>query len=178
MASSEEQIVTCSSEELLLLAPSIRSFLNEAYEGDFSDSDYENALGGQHFIRFEGGHLIAHASVVKRSISIDDTAWNVGYVEAVAVAADFRGRTFGRQIMQQVTDFCRRKYEVTMLSTGEHGFYERFGWVRLDATTFVKTASGLVRTEEDDDCLMLLSDVPDLTNARRVVALDRSESPW
>lgn len=178
MVSSEEQFVTCSSEELLLLAPSIRVFLNEAYEGDFSDSDYENALGGRHFMIFVGGHLIAHASVVTRSISLDDTAWNVGYVEAVAVAADFRGRTFGRRIMQQVTDFCRGNYEVAMLSTGEHGFYERFGWVLLDATTFVETAMGLVRTEEDDDCLMLLSDVSDLTNARRVVALDRSESPW
>jgi aminoglycoside 2'-N-acetyltransferase I len=178
MASSEEQFVTCSSEELPLLAPSIRGFLNEAYEGDFSDSDYENALGGRHFMIVVGGHLIAHASVVTRSISIDDTAWSVGYVEAVAVAADFRGRTFGRQIMQQVTDFCRDNFEVAVLSTGEHGFYERFGWVRLDAKTFVETANGLVRTEEDDDCLMLLSDVSDLTNARRVVALDRSESPW
>lgn len=178
MASSEEQIVICSSEELLLLVPSIRAFLNEAYEGDFSDSDYENALGGRHFILFESGQLIAHASVVTRSISIDDSAWKVGYVEAVAVAADFRGRGLGRQIMQQVTNFCRGNYEVAMLSTGEHGFYERFGWVRLDATTFADTASGLVRTEEDDDCLMLLSGVSYLTDARRVVALDRSESPW
>ena len=178
MVSSEEQFVTCSSEELLLLAPSIRVFLNEAYEGDFSDSDYENTIGGRHFMIVVGGHLIAHASVVTRSISIDDTAWSVGYVEAVAVAADFRGRTFGRQIMQQVTDFCRGNYAIAMLSTGEHGFYERFGWVRLDAKTFVETANGLVRTEEDDDCLMLLSDVSDLTNARRVVALDRSENPW
>ena len=178
MASSEEQVVTCSSEELLLLAPCIRAFLNEAYEGDFSDSDYENALGGRHFMISVGGLLVAHASVVTRSISIDDTAWSVGYVEAVAVAADFRGHGLGRQIMQQVTDFCRGNYEVAMLSTGEHGFYERFGWVRLDATTFVDTASGLVRTEEDDDCLMLLSEVSDITNANRVVALDRSESPW
>jgi aminoglycoside 2'-N-acetyltransferase I len=178
MASSEEQFVTCSSEELLLLAPSIRVFLNEAYEGDFSDSDYENALGGRHFMIVVGSHLIAHASVVTRSISIDDSAWKVGYVEAVAVASDFRDRGLGRQIMQQVTDFCRGNYEVAMLSTGEHGFYERFGWVRLDATTFVDTANGLVRTDEDDDCLMLLSDMSDLTNARRVVALDRSENPW
>ena len=178
MVSSEEQIVRCNSEELLLLAPSIRAFLNEAYEGDFSDSDFENALGGQHFIRPESGRLIAHASVVARSISIDGAAWKVGYVEAVAVAADFRGRGFGRQIMQQVTDFCRSSYQVAMLSTGEHGFYEQLGWVRLDAKSFAETPSGLVRTEEDDDCLMLLSDVSDLTNARRVVALDRSENPW
>ena len=178
MASSEEQIFTCSSEELLLLAPGIRAFLNEAYEGDFSESDYENALGGQHFMIVVGGNLIAHASVVARSISIDDIAWCVGYVEAVAVSADFQGRGFGRKIMQTVADFCRGNYEVAMLSTGEHGFYERFGWVRLDAMTFVETASGLLRTEEDDDCLMLLSDIPDLTNARLVVAHDRSESPW
>ena len=178
MGSSEEQFVTCSSEELLLLAPSIRVFLNEAYEGDFSDSDYENALGGRHFIIVVGGQLIAHASVVTRSISIDDSTWKVGYVEAVAVAADFRDRGLGRRIMQQVTDFCRRNYEVAMLSTGEHGFYGRFGWVLLDATTFVDTANGLVRTDEDDDCLMLLSDMSDLTNARQVVALDRSENPW
>jgi GNAT superfamily N-acetyltransferase len=121
MASSEEQIVICSSEEMLLLAPNTRAFLNGAYEGDFSDSDYENALGGRHFILFESGQLIAHASVVTRSISIDDSAWKVGYVEAVAVASDFRDRGLGRQIMQQVTDFCRGNYEVAMLSTGEHG---------------------------------------------------------
>ena len=178
MASSEEQFVTCSSEELLLLAPSIRAFLNEAYEGDFSDSDYENALCGRHFIIVVGGQLIAHASVVTRSISLDDTAWSVGYVEAVAVAADFRGRGFGRQIMQQVTDFCRSSYQVAMLSTGEHGFYERFGWVRLDAKSFSETPSGLVRTEDDDDGLMVLTALENVLAADQVACDFRNGDVW
>lgn len=178
MVSSEEQIVRCNSEELLLLAPGIRAFLNEAYEGDFSESDFENALGGQHFIRSESGRLIAHASVVARSISIDGTAWKVGYVEAVAVAADFRGRGFGRQIMQQVTGFCRSGYQVAMLSTGEHGFYERFGWVRLDAKSFAETPSGLVRTEDDDDGLMVLTALENILAADQIACDFRNGDVW
>ena len=178
MTLNGDSIVTCDSHELLLLAPTIRSFLNEAYDGDFSDSDFQNALGGQHFIRFDSGRLIAHASVVERSISIDEQLFRVAYVEAVAVAADFRGRKIGSQLMQTASDHCRDSFEVAMLSTGEYGFYERFGWSRLEARSFVETANGLIRTEEEDECLMLLSEKRELKDASRVVAHDRAESPW
>ena len=178
MALKDASIVTFDSEELLHFAPEVRAFLNEAYEGDFSDSDFANALGGQHFARFESGRLIAHASVVDRSISLDDTLFRVAYVEAVAVAVDCRGRRLGQQIVQFVTDFCRSNYLAAMLSRDEHAFYERFGWVRLEAASHVETASGLIRTRDEDESLMLLTDIPEISHPRRVVAHDRVESPW
>ena len=178
MTSHELQFLNCNSAELLNVAPGIRDFLNEAYEGDFDDVDFENALGGLRFIGLKSGKTIAHASVVERSISLDGTRWFVAYIEAVAVASDFRRQGIGRQLVQQVTDFCFSNYEVAMLSTGEHGFYEQLGWVRLEVESFVETRDGLVRTEDDDDCLMLLSKRLELGHARRAVAHDRAHSAW
>lgn len=178
MTSHELQFLTCNSAELLNVAPDIRDFLDEAYDGDFDDVDFENALGGVHFVGLKSGKTVAHASVVERSISLDGAQWLVAYVEAVAVASGFRRQGIGRQLMQQVTDFCRGEYAVAMLSTGEHGFYETLGWVRLEAESFVETRDGLIRTEEDDDCLMLLSKRLELGNARRAVAHDRAHSAW
>jgi aminoglycoside 2'-N-acetyltransferase I len=40
---------------------SARALLDEVFEGDFSDQDWEHALGGMHALVWEGAELIGHA---------------------------------------------------------------------------------------------------------------------
>ncbi len=71
--------------------------VTEAFDGfaDFTDSDWEHALGGMHALIMHRGALIAHAAVVQRRILYQGTALRCGYVEGVAVRADWRGQGSG-----------------------------------------------------------------------------------
>ena len=42
------------------------------------------------------------------------------------------------------------------LSTGTYPLYERFGWERWRGPTFARRGPQLLRTEEDDDSVMVL----------------------
>jgi aminoglycoside 2'-N-acetyltransferase I len=65
-----------------------------------------------------------------------------------------------------------------MLSTGSHAFYEKHGWRRFNGESYLATDSGVVRTEEDDDGLMLLTSLEDVLAADRVTCDFRSGDAW
>lgn len=156
----------------------LREFLDEAFDSDFSDEDFAHALGGTHFAVVNDGHLIAHASVVCRRLSFDSRVFDAGYVEALAVALEWRGRGVGSKLLSELTAFCRENFVVSMLSTGSHGFYETHGWRRMRAASYFESGSGLVRTAEEDETLMALSQLDDVLAARHVVCDFRDGDVW
>jgi len=178
MKADGHSIASCASDELANHAPAIRQFLFDAFEGDFSDDDFDHCLGGRHFLMFRDSQLVGHAAVVSRAMAFDDLSLEVGYLEAMAVHPGWRGRGLGFELLAKATEFCREHYRVSMLSTDTHGFYERHGWRRLNGLSFVATDAGLVRTAEDDEGLMLLSDGDLIFEAKQVVCDFRSGDVW
>lgn len=108
----------------------IRALLGVAFEGDFSDEDFEHGLGGMHALVDEGGELVAHGSVVQRRVVHRGRALRAGYVEAVAVRADRRRRGLGGQVMAELERVIGRAYVLGALSASEDGagLYAGRGW--------------------------------------------------
>jgi aminoglycoside 2'-N-acetyltransferase I len=127
-----------------------------AFGGRFSDDDWANALGGIHFLAREASTVIAHAAVVERRLEIGEHSVRAGYVEAVATIPGRQSQGLGTAIMQAVRLHIQRSYEIGALSTSAHRFYERLGWERWQGPTFVRADPGLVRTEDEDDGIMVL----------------------
>jgi aminoglycoside 2'-N-acetyltransferase I len=142
-----------ASDELLT---ELRSFLVEAFAGDFAPEDWEHALGGRHAVATEDGVVVAHAAVVPRRLAVSDTELRTGYVEAVATAAGRRGRGLGARVMTAIGAVVRAEFEMGALSTGRHGFYARLGWERWRGPTFARHGAEVVRTAQDDDGVMVL----------------------
>jgi aminoglycoside 2'-N-acetyltransferase I len=138
------------------LLAEIRRLLVEAFEGDFSDEDWENMLGGWHVVVEDGDAVVSHAAVVPRVLEVAARPLRTGYVEGVATAAGRRREGLGTLAMAEITELVRREFEMGALSTGEHRFYERLGWERWRGPTFARRGSTVIRTEEDDDGLMVL----------------------
>src|SRR4029453_11631636 len=69
---------------------SIRAVLDEAFDGDFADDDWEHALGGMHALAFDGARLIGHGAVVPRRLGHGGRALRAGYVEAVGGGPAFQ----------------------------------------------------------------------------------------
>ncbi len=136
---------------------SAQALMEAAFDGDFSADDWAHACGGWHALLEDGGAVIAHASVVPRTLTVGERAVRVGYIEAVAVTPARQRTGLGSAVMRALHAVIRREFEAGVLSTGEWSFYGSLGWARWQGPSFVREVTGaLTRTGDDDDGLMVL----------------------
>ena len=137
----------------------VRDLLWRAFPpGDegFTETDWDHAIGGLHFVLRHDGRVAAHASVVERELEVDGRRLRTGYVEAVGTDPSRQGRGLGTRVMQEASDYIRDRFEIGALGTGRHHFYERLGWETWQGPTFVRTVDGLLPTPEDDGYILVL----------------------
>ena len=135
----------------------IRGLLGRAFRpDDFSDHDWDHALGGMHFVLEGDSRVLAHASVVHRELHAAAVPIRTGYVEAVATDPAAQGQGLGTRVMEDVGAFIRQGFQLGALGTGALHFYERLGWTRWSGPTFVRTADGPVRTPDEDGNILVL----------------------
>ncbi|MGM1063769.1 GNAT family N-acetyltransferase [Saccharothrix sp. Mg75] len=159
----------------------VRALLDEAFDGGFSDEDWDHCLGGVHALARDGDDLVGHGAVVRRQLAHDGRPVRVGYVEAVAVRAPHRRRGVGGAVMGALEGVVRGGYAFGALSASEDGlgFYAARGWLRWRGRTFAMTPDGLVRTEEEDDGVFVLPAGTALPDLRGDLACDwRAGDAW
>lgn len=148
---------TASTDELAPdLAAALRGLLDDAFEGRFTDHDWDHGLGGTHVVAIDGDRPVGHASVVPRPIEVGGQQIAAGHVEAVGVDPGRQGTGIGTEVMNRIDGIIRQSYDLGVLATGGHHFYERLGWERWQGRTHVRTAAGPVRSPDDDDGVMVL----------------------
>lgn len=131
----------------------LRELFGAAWGSDsdeFTDEDWDHALGGLHFILEDSEAIVAHASVVERELHASGCRLATGYVEAVATWPRHQRRGYGSAVMREVDEYIDQTFQLGALDTGSSAFYERLGWVAWRGPTFVRTDSGLIRTPEED----------------------------
>lgn len=135
-----------------------RALLDDVFEGDMSDDDWEHALGGVHALVWEGTELIGHASVVQRRLLHDGRALRAGYVEGVGVRADRRRRGHGTAIMAALERVVRGAYDLGALGATDEAadFYAARGWKLWQGPSSALTPTGIERTEEEDGGIYVL----------------------
>ncbi len=141
----------------------LRGFLDEVFEGDFSEHDWGHTLGGMHALVRVGGELVGHAALVQRRLLYGDTTLRAGYVEGVGVRADARRQGHGQVLMAALEQLGRAAYDVLALGATDDGarLYAARGWQRWRGPTSALTPAGVVRTREDDGGIWVLPlDVP------------------
>ncbi len=160
---------------------SIRSLLDTAFEGGFTDDDWDHALGGMHAFVERDGVMVAHGSVVARRLTIGARHLAAGYVEAVAVLPELQGTGLGSAVMRCLAATMIGGFELGALATGEWPFYERLGWERWRGPTWVRLADGtLERSEGEDDSVMILRlpDSPTIDPAAPIICDTRPGDAW
>jgi aminoglycoside 2'-N-acetyltransferase I len=162
------------------LLTAVRGMVVEAFDGRFSDSDWEHAAGGWRVVLSEGDRPVSHAAVVPRLLRIGTRELRAGYVEAVATRQSAQRQGHGSTVLRHVTSLVRRDFEVGALSTGRRDFYQRFGWEPWRGPSYVQHGDTLIRTADEDDGLMVLRCGPsaavDLTDA--IVCRSRRGEDW
>lgn len=137
----------------------LRTLLWAAFASDgdgFAEEDWDHARGGVHVIRDLDGEIVAHAAIVERDIRVGGQPLRTGYVEAVATAPGHQGRGHGTAVMEVVGKLIRDGYELGVLGTGSHHFYERLGWSTWAGPSFVRTPDGDRATPDEDGSILVL----------------------
>jgi aminoglycoside 2'-N-acetyltransferase I len=158
----------------------LRLLVDEAFGGEFAEEDWEHTCGGWRVVTFDGELLVAHAAVSPRLIRVGERPFNAGYVEGVATLSARQRQGLGSLVMREATEIVRRQYELGVLSTGLPSFYERLGWERWRGPTFVQDGDALIRTQDEDDGILVLRHGPsqavDLTAP--IICESRSGDDW
>jgi aminoglycoside 2'-N-acetyltransferase I len=154
--------------------------LVDAFEGDFSEDDWEHALGGMHALVYHHGVLIAHAAVIQRRLLYQGTPLRTGYIEGVAVRADWRGRGLGTALMDGAEQVIRGAYRLGALSPSESArqLYLDRGWLCWRGPTSVLAPGGLTRTPQDDGAVYVLPVTVGLDPTADLVCDWRSGDVW
>jgi aminoglycoside 2'-N-acetyltransferase I len=143
-----------------LTAPDLAQLLDLFHacwpEGAFSTDDIAHAMGGVHWLAEARGRIVGHVSVVPRLLEAEGVPMTTGYVEAVATHPDWRRRGIASRLVTLANEHIAGTFELGALSTDLHPVYERVGWERWHGPTFVRTDGGPVRTQDEDDGIMIL----------------------
>jgi aminoglycoside 2'-N-acetyltransferase I len=134
------------------------ALLVDAFAGDFSDDDWDHALGGIHAMAYQRGELVGHASVVQRRLLHAGRALRCGYVEGVGVRAAARRRGYGDAVMEAVERVIRGGYELGALGATDMAipFYTARGWQPWRGPTSVLSPDGVQPTPEADGAVFVL----------------------
>lgn len=158
----------------------VRSFVYDAFDGRFSDDDWEHSAGGWRVVLFDDEVPASHAAVVPRALRIGQHEFRAGYVEAVATSRRAQHQGHGSAVLRRITSLVREEFELGGLSTGVPGFYQQFGWEPMRGPSYVLHGETLIRTPDEDDGLMVLRFGPsadaDLTTA--IVCTSRTGDDW
>jgi aminoglycoside 2'-N-acetyltransferase I len=132
--------------------------LESVFEGDWSDHDWEHALGGVHALVWEDDELIGHASVVQRRLLHAGRALRAGYVEGVAVRADRRGRGHAGAMMDALERVVRGAYDLGALGATDAAvpLYAGRGWQLWRGPLSALTPDGVVPTPDEDGSVYVL----------------------
>ena len=138
-----------------------RTMVIEAFggpDGEFTDADWEHALGGMHALICYHGALIAHGAVVQRRMIYRGAALRCGYLEAVAVREDWRGQGLANAVMDALEQVLRGAYQLGALCSSEASrpLYVARGWLPWLGPTSVLAPTGLTNTPDDDGSLFVL----------------------
>jgi aminoglycoside 2'-N-acetyltransferase I len=159
----------------------IRALLDEAFDGDFTDADWEHCLGGMHALAWDDdGALVGHAAFVQRRLLHAGRALRAGYVEGVAVRADHRRRGHGNALMAALEDLLHGAYEVGALSATDAAapMYTARGWRRWEGPTSVLAPDGVRRTPGDDGSVYVLPITAELDLSGELTCDWRAGDVW
>ncbi|MET8245922.1 GNAT family N-acetyltransferase [Streptomyces sp. NPDC005202] len=131
----------------------VRTLLDDAFDGDFDDEDWEHGLGGMHALVHDDVGLAAHGSVVMRRLRHRGRWLRVGYVEAVGVRPDVRRTGLGSRVMGALERIVDGAYDLGALCASDDGarLYTARGWQLWTGRICALGPDGIVHLPDEED---------------------------
>ncbi|MEB3032370.1 GNAT family N-acetyltransferase [[Mycobacterium] nativiensis] len=154
--------------------------VDQAFADTPDRAEWQHALGGMHALIWHRGALIAHGAVVRRQLLYRGRSLRCGYVEAVAVAEDHRGKGLATAVLDACEQVVRGAFEVGALSSAEisRRIYSSRGWLPWRGATSVLAPTGPLRTPEADGTVFVMPVGIDLDTTSELACDWRDGGVW
>ncbi len=158
----------------------LRELLAKAFGSNFTGDDWEHGLGGTHIVLRDSRLLVAHAAIVPRRLYIGEDIFSGGYVENVATLPDRQHQGLASLAIMEANSTIVKRFEVGALSSSSKDFYRKFGWEDWQGPSYVLTNNEWVRSESEDDGIMILRVGPssNLNLESRIACDERPGDSW
>ncbi|MCU0492513.1 MAG: GNAT family N-acetyltransferase [Chloroflexaceae bacterium] len=147
------------------LAPTLRreilGLCLRAYEEDLEPlfASWGDAV---HVVGHWQGQLATHGLWVPRSLQVGDgPLLHTAYVEAVATEPALQRRGFAAAVMQRIAAEIEG-FALGALSPFDVGYYGRLGWELWQGPRFIRSATGLLPTPDEEVMILRLPATPPL----------------
>lgn len=80
------------------------------------------------FLVCEGERVLSHVGVLEMNLVVAGRPMRVGGIHAVVTHPDHRRRGYCRALMEEALAWCEGRFGTLLLTAGEPGIYERFGF--------------------------------------------------
>ena len=133
------------------------ALVRAAFGSQFRSHDWLHAVSGVHITLSDGNSLIGFASVVARTLRYNDSFFDTGYIEAVAIRSDQQGRGLGRVVMDHAERIISTRHEIGALNAVETAaaFYAARGWQPWTGHTQADGLTGIIDTYDTADRIYL-----------------------
>jgi aminoglycoside 2'-N-acetyltransferase I len=135
------------------------TLVRSAFGSEFRSHDWLHAVGGVHVVLTDDDEsLLGFAAVVARTLYHQDTAYDTGYIEGVAVRADQQGRGLGRIVMDHAETIIGIRHQLGALNAVETAaaFYAARGWRPWTGHTQAAGPAAIIDTYDAADRIYLL----------------------
>lgn len=88
------------------------------------------------FVCWQGDLAITHVGLLEIPLVVMGQTVRVGGIHAVGTRPEYRRRGYYRQVMTEVLQYCARRYNTLVLTTGQPELYEPFGFRVLQEHLF------------------------------------------
>ena len=95
------------------------------------------------FMRFQDDLAITHVGVVEIPMQLMGEMVTVGGIHGVCTRPEFRRRGYYREVMQEVLDYCDKRYKTLVLTTAQPELYEPFGFRVVQEHVFISKCNTL-----------------------------------
>ncbi|NJM68822.1 MAG: GNAT family N-acetyltransferase [Scytonema sp. RU_4_4] len=95
------------------------------------------------FIRFQNDLAITHVGVLEIPMQLMGEMITVAGIHGVCTRPEFRRRGYYREVMQEVLDYCDKRYKTLVLTTAQPELYEPFGFRFVREHVFISKCNTL-----------------------------------
>lgn len=99
------------------------------------------------FVHFDGDMAITHVGVLELPMVVMGETVTVGGIHGVCTRPEFRRRGYFRQVMEEVIEYCEKRYDTLLLTTAQPQLYSPFGFRVVSEHAFVTNCTSMGNTE-------------------------------
>ncbi len=122
--------------------------LRQWFQNEFGSIPLQWSKPEWYVLAFSQSNLIGRVGILKRSISVEGTPFEIAGITGMITGLEWRGLRIGTRMLERATEFIRDEMQVAfallLCRMRVASFYAKLGWKSVEGPTVFEQPSGKV----------------------------------